>query len=281
MKWKSWLWTLGVRPAAKVYGSRKVSFALEQDGYLEFEQWLHPKDYFRPFPQSLIDTLRRYIQPGDSVIDIGAHCGDFTVPLALAAGASGVVFAWEPNPYVYSILEKNARLNPSKTHIVPFHAAVAATDGELEFHYSDPGFCNGGAFEGISRWQHGHPFRLKVPGRRMTEWLTQRYPERMSRIRFVKVDTEGNELAVLQSIEPILKKQQPYLHVEMYRHLTAERRRELWGYLNGLGYDLHLTAEGHGVEPLQPIGEGDVMRWEHYDMMVIPRSLQQQPRLAA
>ncbi len=270
MKLKSLLWTLGIKPKPQVYGTKLMRIELAKDGEIEFEKWLHPKDYFRPFEQNLVDQLRQYIQPGDTVIDIGAHCGDFTVPLALAAGKSGIVLAWEPNPYVFSVLDKNANLNRDKTNIVPVQAAAARTNGFLEFHYSDPGFCNGGCFEGISRWKHGHPYRLTVPARRVTDWLTQRYPERLSRVRFIKIDAEGFDLEVLRSIEAIIRQQRPYLHVEMYQHLTIERRQELWRYLNQLGYDIYHSQGGYGVEPGVSIAEGDVMNWYHYDVIALP-----------
>lgn len=274
MKLKSLLWTLGLKPKPQVYGTRTVQFSLPNDGEIVFEKWLHPKDYFRPFHQTLIDQLRQFIQPGDTVIDIGAHCGDFSVPLALAAGKSGIVFAWEPNPFVYSVLEKNANLNQDKTNIVPVQAAASRTNGFLEFHYSDPGFCNGGCFDGISRWKHGHPYRLTVPARRVTDWITQRYPERLSRVRFIKIDAEGFDLEVLRSVEPIIRQQQPYLHVEMYQHLSVERRKELWRYVSELGYDIFHTDGGYGVEPGIEIVENDVMNWPHYDVVALPNRKQ-------
>ncbi len=272
MKLKSLLWTLGFKPKPQVYGTTTLQFGLSKDGAIEFEKWLHPKDYFRPFQQELVDQLRMYIRPGDTVIDIGAHCGDFSLPLALAAGTQGIVFAWEPNPYVYSVLEKNANLNRDKTNIVPVQAAAAGTNGFLEFHYSDPGFCNGGCFDGISRWKHGHPYCLNVPARRVTDWITQRYPERLSRISFIKIDAEGFDLEVLRSIEAIVKQQKPFLHVEVYQHLPIERRQELWRYLNDLGYDSYLTEGGYGVEPGVLVQEGDVMKWPHYDVMGLPKT---------
>lgn len=278
MKLKSLIWTLGLKPKAKVYGTKTLEFRLSKDGNIAFEKWLHPKDYFRPFDQNLVDQLRRFIRPGDTVIDIGAHCGDFSVPLALAAGKSGAVFAWEPNPYVFSVLEKNAQWNVDKTNIVPIQAAAAKINGHLEFHYSDPGFCNGGCLAGISRWQHGHPYRLRVPALRVTDWMTQRHPERLTRVRFIKIDAEGFDYEVLQSLEAIIRQQKPFLHVEFYQHLTAQRRKELWRYLDELGYHVYHTEGGYGVEPGRQIAEKDVLNWPHYDVLGMPK---EQPSMRA
>src|SRR6185295_7687850 len=109
-----------------------------------------------------IGALHGFLQPGDIAIDIGAHTGDSTLPMALAVGPAGTVFALGPNPYVFKVLEKNAGLNPSATHIVPLMFAAMPEDGEFEFEYSDEGYCNGGFHQGISRWTHGHFSKLRV-----------------------------------------------------------------------------------------------------------------------
>jgi FkbM family methyltransferase len=274
MNLKSLLWTLGLKPKVKTFGTDRLRFTLPKDGEIEFEKWHHPKDYFQPFDQPLVDQLRRYIRPGDTVIDIGAHTGDFTLPMALAAGPRGVVFAWEPNPCVFDVLKKNAALNRGKTHIIPVQAAAAETDGDMTFHYSDPGLCNGGAMKDVSRWRHGHAFQLTVRGRRLNDWITRYYPERLARISFIKIDTEGYEPEVLQSINAILRRQRPYLHVEFHRHLNPERRDILWSLLDGLGYDVFKTGDGYGLAAQEQVLRKDIARWEHFDVLALPKRIE-------
>ncbi len=69
--------------------------------------------------------------------------------MALAVGRSGCVLALEPNPFVYHVLEKNARANRSAANIIPMMAAATEKEGFMQFAYSDSGFCNGGRHEDI------------------------------------------------------------------------------------------------------------------------------------
>jgi FkbM family methyltransferase len=272
MKLKSFVWTLGLKPRVRTYETKLISFSLEKDGEIEYAKWLHPKDYFVGIEQGYVDKLRQYISPGDTVLDVGAHCGDFSLPLALAAGKQGTVIAWEPNPYVFKVLEQNARLNRNKTNIQPVMAAVSPNDEPLTFHYSDPGMINGGNLGGISKWIHGHPYKLEVPGRNLHRWMNENCPERISRISFVKVDTEGFDLEVLKTIESIIVAQNPVVHVEFYRHLNAEKRRDLWSFLHDREYDLFTTDSAYGVEPVDQVDLCDVMKWRHFDTIAFPRS---------
>src|SRR3972149_11952529 len=70
-------------------GHELREFQLAPDGRIEFAQWLHPNDRPIVITQSAVDALRRFVRPGDFVIDVGAHTGDTTGPMALAAGAAG------------------------------------------------------------------------------------------------------------------------------------------------------------------------------------------------
>ena len=167
MKLKHVPYLLGRKPVPQTYGYKTLSFELPVEGKVDYAQWLHPRSYHKPILRETVDALRTFLRPGDVAIDIGAHAGDFTVPIALAVGSSGAVLAFEPNPYVYPVLAANAALNKEKTNIIPMMYAATPQDGEIEFEYSDSGFCNGGRHDGMSKWLHGHVFRLAVQGRNL------------------------------------------------------------------------------------------------------------------
>src|SRR5690349_23962264 len=145
LKAKEFIYLLGLKPKPKTFGYVVEAHDLRTDGRVEIARWLHPGAYRVSASgiQGVADQLRRFLRPGDVAIDIGAHTGDTTIPIALAVGPSGAVLALEPNPYVFPVLERNASLNPSKMRIVPLMFAAMRADGRYEFQYGEEGYCNG------------------------------------------------------------------------------------------------------------------------------------------
>jgi FkbM family methyltransferase len=260
---------LGWRPAPRLYGTRVQTFDLPADGRVAYAQWLHPGERPKVIRQEVVDELRRFLRPGDIAIDIGAHSGDSTLPIALAVGATGRVFALEPNPYVYPVLAENAALNPEKTAILPLNFAATIQAGPIEFEYSDAGFCNGGRHEGISRWRHGHAFTLTVRGERLEDYLAEHHPEALVRTRYVKVDAEGYDLAVLESLSGLIQQARPFVRAEVFKLSTPEQRTRLHGFFRDRGYAV-LRWIGETDYRGQHLDEADMLRWPHFDIFCVP-----------
>ena len=271
MKLKHLPFLLGRKVSPQTYGHESVTVDLSKDGRVQFAHWLHPQNRRKLISQEIVDELRTFLSPGDVAIDIGAHSGDSTLPMALAAGPTGCVLAFEPNPYVFPILQANAALNPEKTRIVPRMVAATAKDGEIEFEYSDSGFCNGGRHEGVSRLLHGHVFSLSVQGRNLVSLVEREYPELLPRVRYLKVDAEGYDLTVLQSLEKLITSARPFINVEVFKWTSRENRVALFRFLTDRGFAIHrVLDESHYRGEI--LEEADVMRWRHFDVFCVPES---------
>jgi len=247
-----------------------IAVALPRDGEVRFARWLHPGETPKTVSQPAIDALRSFLGPGDVAIDIGAHTGDSTMPIALAVGAAGRVFALEPNPYVFKILAINAGLNPGRTHITPLMFAAMPTGGEFEFTYTDAGYCNGG-YHQRSGLKHGHFSRLRVSGQNIAEYLQREAPDDLARLRYVKIDTEGYDRAVVASMRDLLALRRPYLKSEIYKHLPADERRAYFRDLRNLGYRLFKCEEDEYRG--QQLDDRDIERWRHFDIFGVPEEL--------
>jgi FkbM family methyltransferase len=262
---------LGFAAAPREYPSEIQSFTLANEGEVRFALWRHPGETPKTVTQESVNALRAFLHEGDVAIDIGAHTGDSTMPMALAVGPSGAVFALEPNPYVYRVLALNATLNPHTTRIIPLMFAAMPADGEFEFEYSDEGYCNGGFHQSISRWRHGHFSKLRVQGRNLANYLRATAPDELRRLRLIKIDTEGFDREIMRSLADLATHHRPYIKSEIYKHLPSQERAGYFDDLRGLGYRIFKCEDDdyRGEELRRP---DDLMRWQHFDIFAVPAS---------
>jgi FkbM family methyltransferase len=263
---------LGFGTGLREYPSDIQSFTLATDGDVRLATWGHPGETPKTITQEAVNALRVFLREGDVAIDIGAHTGDSTMPMALAVGPRGAVFALEPNPYVFKVLALNATLNPGTTRIVPLMFAAMPTDGEFEFEYSDEGYCNGGFHQSISRWRHGHFSKLRVQGRNLANYLRANAADELSRLRLIKIDTEGFDREIVRSLVDLVKIRRPYIKSEIYKHLSAGERAGYFDDLRGLGYRVFKCEDT--VYRGEALGRpDDLMRWRHFDIFAVPEEL--------
>lgn len=223
MKLKDVFAALGFREGPKTYGYTMEEFELSKGERVRFAVWRHPKCSAPEIGQGAIDELKKYLSPGDAVIDVGAHVGDTTILYALAVGPGGKVFAVEPNRYLWPILEANASLNPQAAPIEILHFAATAQPAKLVFNYSDAGYCNGGDLNRFGRLFHGHMYPLEVEGRNVLAELRATNPDWLQRVRLIKTDAEGNDHAVLETMRELLVSVKPFVLCEVYKRTSIEQ----------------------------------------------------------
>ncbi len=267
------------RPAFVEAGVRRLTFHLADEGDVQFAEWLHAVSAEPVITQAKVDFFKRFIRTGDLAIDIGAHEGDTTVPMALAAGREGTVLAIDPNPFVFKVLAENAGLNLTKTHIIPLNFAAACDDADYIFASGDPSFINGGIV-GYSHNRAGNTrYRFTVPGKNLARFLNEHYGDLLDRLTFIKIDVEGYDKEVLRNLSGILAQYRPVVVAECFGELTRRERGELFHALADHEYRVFSLAEHEpwlgrpspaGVDTLRELGEQDMSVHTHFDLMGIP-----------
>lgn len=152
------------------------------------------------------------IRPGDTVIDIGANLGYYTLLAAELVGENGRVVAIEPNPEVFRRLSASIGVNGFAPRTSARNVALArpGESGTRAF-FVPAGEPKNGRFLADSE----NPAFLAAHGSIGEVALGQIDPEEFQRVDFIKIDVEGAELAVLEHLRPVLEKFRPKVVCEV------------------------------------------------------------------
>lgn len=131
----------------------------------------------------------------DGIIDIGAHIGSYTIPLAVI-NDSLETLAFEPDSYNHQVLSMNiARNRLSDDRVRAERAAVSNVDGTSTF-FKDSGTVGAvaGTLKPVENDAQYEP--VEVPVRDIKTVCT----ERCFSHPWVKIDAEGEELHILERL---------------------------------------------------------------------------------
>ena len=148
------------------------------------------------------------VEPGDIVVDCGAHVGVFT-KYALSRGASRVI-AIEPEPTNIACIEENLAEEIANGRVTLLKKGVWDVEDELAFEVS----TNSAGHHVV----HGDP-RGGEPGimRIAVSPLDALVRElSLDRVDFIKMDIEGSEARALKGAEATLRRFRPRLAVCTY-----------------------------------------------------------------
>lgn len=185
-------------------------------------------------------VFRSFLEPGMTVVDVGANFGHYALTAARYVGPEGLVLAFEPQPEVYADLVRNAALAPSG-NIATFPDAAGARDGEARL-VVDSSSSGWSSLVGEVVPDPGGSVAVRV--RRLSDVLGSRWPSRS--VGLLKIDTEGTEAQVLGGAWSVIEKDRPIVIMEF-----SERRIELAGgsadevldRMLSLGYEIEMLDD--------------------------------------
>lgn len=226
------------RRVTKEYPANIDRLDLGDVGKIDFARWDNPLAPPVELTASTVQFFKQFIKEGDLAIDIGANIGDTTVPMALCTGSPGLTLGFDPNPFVFKILQKNASLNPGKTNLVPVPYAISADGEDFYFISSEASFANGG-ISPVKESKHGKfVFPEKIKGVNLKNFLTENYGQWLNRFSFIKVDTEGYDKEIIKSASDLLSQYKPVIVAESFGKATDDAKMELYDVIERLGYDI-------------------------------------------
>ena len=170
------------------------------------------------------ELFRRFVRPGDVVVEAGANIGAHTLALAQQVGEAGTVYAFEPQRIAFQTLCANVALN-SLTNIHCRQQALGAGPGEIVVPQLD--LTRRGNFGRVSLGHHKNGETVPVVTIDSLE---------LPRCRLIKVDVEGMEQSVLEGASATIQKYRPVLYVENDRR---QHSAALIRCIMSLGYRLY------------------------------------------
>lgn len=196
---------------------------------------------------------------GGGALDVGAHYGKYTLKFSHAAGEKGKVYAIEPDPHNFEVLNKNILLNKLK-NVVALRVALSNYDGEGELfiHQKETPATHNSFLTGSCKEQpsskewigpaHANIKKIKVM---KIDTLVSEYD--ISQVDIIKIDTEGGEPKILEGAKKTLDEFSPLIYAEVhYNH-------DLHKIVAGQGYKIkkHVISVTGCTNPIIILEKGD------------------------
>ena len=158
------------------------------------------------------EDIRKHFNPkkGDTVIDIGAAFGLYTITSSKHVGANGKVIAIEAHPDSFEMLNRNIKLN-GLTNVIPLNYAVYSRKTKVKI-YSNYTIMS----ERVQREEEVKGKFVEVNADTLDSMLQQN-GIRQEQINWIKIDVEGAEFEVLKGAHNTLSNSKDIaLYIEIH-----------------------------------------------------------------
>jgi len=178
--------------------------------------------------------LKKFLRPGDVCIDVGANIGTLTLVASQIVGPTGLVYSFEPFPPVYAYLLENLALN-HVTNVRAWNCALGERGGTIRLNTSHSDDQNHVMPECDGQINLVRLDELPLP----------------RKIALLKVDVEGQELAVLRGAAGILDRTDA-IYFEAFEPLLTRAKTtfsELRDFLENCGFEVLSPEDQQRLPP--------------------------------
>jgi FkbM family methyltransferase len=196
-------------------------------------------------------TDNKYLNlPKDAVIfDVGANVGIMSLHFAKKA-PNGKIYAFEPTHYAFQKLQRNLELNPELSGIIQTEQTFISS--EEQKNHEIKAFSSWKIDKGVGSDQHpvhgGKAMSTEeIPTTTIDEFVVQK---NISRLDFIKIDTDGHEFDVLSGAKITIEKFKPQLIFELGQYVMVERNIKFMDYerfFGELNYTLSNAANNKSI----------------------------------
>lgn len=195
--------------------------------------------------EDLTFTLLKYLKPGMTFLDVGAHIGYFSMLASFLVGKKGQVHSFEVTPRTFNILADNvSKLGNVKANL----KAVWSRPKTITFHDYGSFYapCNSYTEGKIAPriLKHLKPKLWKTKAITLDEYC------KTHKVKpdFVKIDVESAEYEVLLGMMGVIKKYKPIISIEIGDLDSSDSSKKNIKLLQNLGYTAFNFSDGRLVE---------------------------------
>ncbi|MFI4989574.1 MAG: FkbM family methyltransferase [Solirubrobacterales bacterium] len=160
------------------------------------------------------EALAELVKPGQTVYDVGANIGFFTILCSRLVGPQGKVYAFEPIPQNLATLRHNIALN-GLDNVTIVEKALSSSTGTAEMFVSPWSAFHSLNVEGATKQEDHGPEVGEITVQTVTldEFVQG---EGVRAPDLVKIDVEGAELIVVAGMRETLRSVKPLLLCELH-----------------------------------------------------------------
>jgi FkbM family methyltransferase len=216
------------------------------------------KEDFKNMTMYENDIIEQHFAPkeGDTVVDVGAHIGRYTIISSKRVGPTGKVLAIEANPTNFEILGRNIKLN-QLNNVIALNYAAYSRETKIKLYL--PGEEKGKRKQGhgttttvyntimLDRANAKEDKYLEVNADTLDNLLQQ---NGIGQVNWIKIDVEGAELEVLKGAINILSKSKDIaLLIEVHNlHGGTNLYTPIRDVLNSYNFEIEYEKTHQGGE---------------------------------
>ena len=144
---------------------------------------------YEPFETALLTDA---IKPGMRIADIGANIGYYSLLFSKLTGDTGFVFAFEPDPANFALLQKNLAQN-GRENVIAFNRGASSQSGNSFLYLSNENLGDHQAYD-AGEGRH----KIDIAMVRVDEVVE-------APLHLVKMDIQGFEFHALQGLPKIIQ----------------------------------------------------------------------------
>lgn len=206
------------------YHGQKFKIIIDpRNGYLD--EQVYAKKLYEPH---IVAEFVENIKAGNTCIDVGANIGHHAIIMSQAVKEGGIVYAFEPIPFIRTQMEESIVLNNIK-NIQIFSEGLSDAEGELNLNINEH---NVGASSLVNP---GDGVSLPVQLKTLDSYD-------FKNIDFIKIDVEGFEYNVLKGAESTIAQCHPKILLEYspvyYQKHSPSDSKNILEFLKKYNYTL-------------------------------------------